>query len=107
MARPAAVLLLAAALTLSLLTGCAGWNRPGIDDMAEDFFAALDARDPEALQSLFAPSVLSADPRLPESIEALLTLYPNYFLKSLFYNKHLNHSLYYLCGKCVCFCVNV
>ena len=76
MARPAAVLLLAAALTLSLLTGCAGWNRPGIDDMAEDFFAALDARDPEALQSLFAPSVLSADPRLPESIEALLTLYP-------------------------------
>lgn len=31
----------------------------------------------------------------------------NYFLQSLFYNKHLNHSLYYLCGKCVCFCVDV
>lgn len=74
MARPAAALLLAAALSLSLLTGCAGWNRPGIDDMAEDFFAALDARDQEALQSLFAPSVLSADPRLPESVESLLAL---------------------------------
>lgn len=77
MRRSAAPLLLAAALALSLLlTGCAGWGRPGLDDAAEDFFAALDAGDGEALKALFAPSALEADEDMDESVQVLLALYP-------------------------------
>lgn len=68
---------LCAALALTLLlTGCAGWGRPGLDDMAEDFFDALDARDGEAIKALFAPSVLQSDDDLDDSLAALFALCP-------------------------------
>lgn len=68
--------LLCALLLCLLLTGCAGWGRPGLEDMAEEFFTALDARDAAALRALFAPSVLSGEADLEASIDALFALDP-------------------------------
>ncbi len=76
MGRAAAARLLWPLLaTLLILSGCAGWNRPGLDDAAEDFFAALDARDAEAVKALFAPAVLAEDADMEEMLDALLALY--------------------------------
>lgn len=47
-----------------------------LQDPIDEFFAAVDARDAEAVRALFSPSVRAADEDLDESIQALFRLYP-------------------------------
>lgn len=51
-------------------------SRWSLQDPIDEFFAAVDARDAEAVRALFSPSVRAADEDLDESIQALFRLYP-------------------------------
>lgn len=51
-------------------------SRWSLQDPIDEFFAAVDARDPEAVRALFSPSVQAADEDLDESIQALFRLDP-------------------------------
>ncbi len=86
---------------LLLLSGCAGLAETALDALPEDvrdaafqaagvwnntrwslqdpidaFFAAVDARDPEAVRAMFSPNVQARDDDLDESIQALFDIYP-------------------------------
>lgn len=60
---------------LGVLEGLSG-SRWSLQDSIDDFFAAVDARDAEAVRALFSPNVREADGDLDETIQALLDLYP-------------------------------
>lgn len=60
---------------LGALEGLSG-SRWSLQDPIDEFFAAVDARDAEAVRALFSPNVQAADGDLDESIQALLDLYP-------------------------------
>ncbi|WP_297870759.1 DUF5104 domain-containing protein [uncultured Oscillibacter sp.] len=60
---------------LGALEGLSG-SRWSLQDPIDEFFAAVDARDAEAVRALFSPNVREADGDLDESIQALLDLYP-------------------------------
>lgn len=51
-------------------------SRWSLQDPIDEFFAAVDARDAEAVRALFSPSVRAAGEDLDESIQALFRLYP-------------------------------
>lgn len=60
---------------LGVLEGLSG-SRWSLQDPIDDFFAAVDARDAEAVRALFSPNVREADGDLDETIQALFDLYP-------------------------------
>lgn len=51
-------------------------SRWSLQDPIDEFFAAVDARDPEAVRALFSPGVQAAGEDLDESIQALFRLDP-------------------------------
>ena len=51
-------------------------RRWSLQDPIDEFFAAVDARDAEAVKAMFSPNVQAADEDLDESIQALFDLYP-------------------------------
>lgn len=82
MGRTAAAFL---ALFLALaLGGCArggrvidvSGERKAMDEAVSGLFAALDARDGEAVQALFSPYVRERDTNMADQVERLLEVYP-------------------------------
>lgn len=51
-------------------------ERKALGDAVDGLFAALDARDGEAIAALFSPKIRSEDTDLPDQIEKLLAVYP-------------------------------
>lgn len=47
-----------------------------LQDPIDEFFAAVDARDAEAVKAMFSPNVQAADAGLEEDIQRLFALYP-------------------------------
>lgn len=58
------------------VTGAIRDSRWSLQDPIDEFFAAVDARDADAVKAMFSPNVQAADGDLDESIQALFDLYP-------------------------------
>ena len=72
--------ILIVALLLALST-CGSFKRVNEDKIYQEninnFFAALDDRDTDAIKSLFSSAVIQNDTDLDEQISKLISIYPN------------------------------
>ena len=80
-------LILIVALLLAL-SACGSFKRVNEDKIYQEninnFFAALDDRDTDAIKSLFASAVIQNDTDLDEQISKLISIYPNAETEILF-----------------------
>lgn len=60
------------------IDGIKSWSdsRWSLQDPIDEFFAAVDARDAEAVRAMFSPNAQAADEDLDEDIQTLFGLYP-------------------------------
>ena len=83
----AIALILIVALLLAL-SACGSFKRVNEDKIYQEninnFFAALDDRDTDAIKSLFSSAVIQNDTDLDEQISKLISIYPNAETEILF-----------------------